>query len=75
MVVMSLKQVDGDGFLFETTTDTLNDVVIKSLVDIHNCRIQSRFVIDAVRRLVSYGPMKKPNDNGFEEVSLDMMIL
>ena len=71
MVVISLKQVNDDGFLFETTTDTPNDVLIKALVDIHNHRIQSRFVIDAVRGLASYGPMKNPNDNGLEEVSLD----
>jgi hypothetical protein len=69
MVVISLKLSDGDGFLFETTTSTPNNDLIKSLVDIHNGRLQSSVVIDSVRGLASYGPMKQPSETGIDEVA------
>lgn len=69
MVVISLKLSDGDGFLFETTTNTPNNDLIQSLVDIHNGRLQSWIVIDSVRGLASYGPMKKPSDSGIDEIT------
>ena len=63
MVVISIKQSNGEGFLYETTTDTLNDDLIESLVNIHNARLQAQFIADAVRGLAAYGPMKNPEDN------------
>ena len=63
MVVISMKQANGEGFLFETTTSTLNDNLIESLVNVHNARLQARFVADAVRGLAAYGPMRDPKDN------------
>lgn len=64
MVVVSVKQTDGDGFLFETTTDTKNEHLIESLVRIHNGRLRAAVIVDAVRGLASYGPMKQPSEIG-----------
>mmetsp|Transcript_9601 Transcript_9601/g.21459 ORF Transcript_9601/g.21459 Transcript_9601/m.21459 type:complete len:280 (-) Transcript_9601:146-985(-) len=62
MVVFNVKESsDGDAFLYETTTDTLNDDLIASLVVIHNGRIQARVVADAIRGLAADGPMEKPS--------------
>lgn len=63
MVVISLKgsSGDGDGFLFETTTDTPNDELISSLVELQNLRFRSKVIVDSVRGLAQYGPMKKNN--------------
>lgn len=54
MVVISIKYKDGDGFMFETTTDTLNDDLIKSLVDIHNARLQATWVLESVPSLIQH---------------------
>jgi len=68
MVVISLKQPDGDGFMFETTTDTKIDDLIVSLVNIHNSRLQSTVIVDGVRGLASYGPMKESHAVGLDEI-------
>ncbi len=75
MVVISIKSIGGggDGFLFETTTDTLNDVLIENLVSVHNDRLRSKVIVDSVRGLVKYGIMKDPNSNGHQVCSLIMM--
>lgn len=51
MVVISVKQQDGECFLFETTTNTLNDHVIDSLVEIYNARIKARIIIETIKKL------------------------
>lgn len=63
MVVISIKRsgADGDGFLYETTTDTSNEQLIESLVTMQNLRLRSKLIVDSVRGLVQYGPMKDPN--------------
>ena len=68
MVVISIKQSDGDGFLYETTTDTRNDDLIASLVEIHNERLRAKVIVDGVRGLATYGPMKEPGKEGIDEV-------
>ena len=68
MVVLSIKYPEGDGFIFETTTETSNDDLIASLVAIHNGRLRARTVIDSVRSLALYGPLKKPDDVGNDYV-------
>mmetsp|Transcript_25718 Transcript_25718/g.52659 ORF Transcript_25718/g.52659 Transcript_25718/m.52659 type:complete len:285 (-) Transcript_25718:93-947(-) len=68
MVVISIKNADGDGFLFETTTSTRNDDLIASLVEVQNGRLRARVAIDAVRGLAKHGPMKKPEEAGLDEV-------
>ena len=64
MVVISVKGADGDGFLYETTTKTSNQDLIESLVEIQNLRLRSRVIVDSVRGLAQYGPMKVKEDNG-----------
>ena len=61
MVVINIKDPSGDGFLFETTTDTPNDVLIQKLVDMHNNRLRSLVIVDSARGLAKYGIMKNPN--------------
>ena len=58
MVVISIKSNDGngDGFLFETTTDATNDDLISSLVELQNLRLRSRVIVDSVRGLAEHGP-------------------
>lgn len=68
MVVISVKETDGDGFLFETTTDTKNDDLILSLVNVNNLRLRSAVIVDAVRALASYGPMKESPVVGLDEI-------
>lgn len=70
MVVISVKGSDGDGFLYETTTDTLNDNLIESLVEIHNERLRAKVIANNVRGLALYGPMKEPTKVGIDEVRL-----
>jgi hypothetical protein len=70
MVVISLKgnSGDGDGFLFETTTDTPNDELITSLVELQNLRLRSRVIVDSIRGLAQYGPMKNEDCVSCDEV-------
>uniref|UniRef100_A0A7S4N8L1 Uncharacterized protein n=1 Tax=Odontella aurita TaxID=265563 RepID=A0A7S4N8L1_9STRA len=68
MVVISVKDADGGGFLYETTTGTRNDDLIASLVAIQNGRLRARVVVDAVRGLCAHGPMKKPEEAGSDEL-------
>ena len=62
MVVFNVKEEGDSAFLFETTNNTQNCHVIASLVAVHNGRIRARIVADAVRSLVSDGPMEEPPD-------------
>ena len=74
MVLISLKstlpraQSSNDGFLYETLSSTKVDDLIDSLVEIHNARLRSCLIIDAVRGLATYGVMKRPEDAGTDEV-------
>jgi len=65
MVLISLKLTD-DGFLFETTASAKVDDLIESVVEIHNARLRSRLVSDAVRGLAMHGVMKE--NAGSDEV-------
>eukprot|EP00557_Chaetoceros_sp_GSL56_P002808 CAMPEP_0176502750 /NCGR_PEP_ID=MMETSP0200_2-20121128/14938_1 /TAXON_ID=947934 /ORGANISM="Chaetoceros sp., Strain GSL56" /LENGTH=295 /DNA_ID=CAMNT_0017901879 /DNA_START=106 /DNA_END=993 /DNA_ORIENTATION=+ len=58
MVVIHVKGSDGDGFLFETTTDTKNEDLIQSLVNLQNLRSRAKVIVDSVRGLAQYGMMK-----------------
>lgn len=68
MVVISIKQADGDGFLFETTTDTLNQDLIRTIVDVHNGRLRAQVVVDSVRGLAEYGVQKEQSLIGNDEL-------
>jgi hypothetical protein len=63
MVVIHVKRSDGDAFLFETTTDTKNDELIESLVQLQNLRLRSKVIVDSVRGLAQYGMMKDPKNS------------
>jgi hypothetical protein len=78
MVLINLKSslptgpiTANDSFLYETTVATPNDELIASLVDIHNARVRSNLLVDGVRGLAAYGVMKKPEEVGTDEVSVD----
>jgi hypothetical protein len=61
MVVIHVKGSDGDAFLFETTTDTKNEELIHSLVELQNLRLRCKVIVDSVRGLAQYGMMKDPS--------------
>lgn len=63
-----------DSFLFETTTSTKIDDLIESVVDIHNARLRSRLIVDAVSGLAMYGVMKKPEEVGTDEVGASSVL-
>ena len=52
---------NNDGFLYETTTSTKVDDLINSLVEVHNARLCSCLVAEAVKGLAMYGVMKQPS--------------
>lgn len=56
-----MKGSDGDAFLFETTTDTKNEELIHSLVELQNLRLRCKVIVDSVRGLAQYGMMKDPS--------------
>lgn len=73
MVLINLKSTLGadsnnDGFLFETKSSTKVDDLIQSLVDIHNARQRSFLIINSVKDLAIYGPMKNPEPIGTDKV-------
>lgn len=69
MVVFQIKKGDKETFLYETTTATSNDVVIRELVAIWNMRLRIAQLCGAMRELGQYGPMKKPDSAGLDEVA------
>jgi hypothetical protein len=68
MVVISLKKPDGEGFLFETTTDTTNDALIKSLCTVWNGRLRVRILAASIRELGKHGVMKKIDEQGLDDI-------
>ncbi|KAL7448764.1 hypothetical protein ACHAWC_000905 [Mediolabrus comicus] len=73
MVLIHLKSAlsssnDGnDEFLFETKSSTKVDDLIESVVSINNARLRSSLIVDTVRGLATYGPMKPPNSTTAEQ--------
>jgi hypothetical protein len=53
MVVVHLKDREGDEFLYETTVDVKIDDLIEQLVSIHNLRIQAKYLVDRAREYYS----------------------
>ncbi|GMI46687.1 hypothetical protein TrCOL_g1635 [Triparma columacea] len=68
MVILSIKKNDGDGFLYETTTASTNDDLISELCEIWNARLRVRILAPGLRELGKYGPMKKVEEQGLDEV-------
>lgn len=75
MVVCHCKSGQGekaDGFLFESTAQATNEVLIKDLVEVWNLRIRVKMLANSVRQLAEFGPMKPPNQQGLDEVEDDL---
>lgn len=68
MVLFNVKKGEKESFLYETTTTTSNDVVVRELVDIWNMRLRIGQLCGAIREMGQYGPMKKPDAAGLDEV-------
>jgi hypothetical protein len=68
MVIISVKNNNGDGFLFETTTSTSNVDLITGLCAVHNARLRIRILAPSLRELGKYGVMKKAEDQGLDAV-------
>jgi hypothetical protein len=69
MVLFHVKKGDKESFLYETTCDTSNDVVIREIVEIWNMRLRLGQLCGALREMGQYGPMKKPDSAGLDEVA------
>jgi hypothetical protein len=77
MVLINLKTTLGSGssddnssndeFLYETKLSTKVDDLIESLVNIHNARVRSRFIITTVKELATYGVTTRRIDDGGDE--------
>mmetsp|Transcript_11714 Transcript_11714/g.21761 ORF Transcript_11714/g.21761 Transcript_11714/m.21761 type:complete len:285 (+) Transcript_11714:50-904(+) len=69
MVLFQIKKGDKDTYLYETTADTSNDVVVRELAEIWNLRLRIGQLCGAIREMAQYGPMKKPDAAGLDEVA------
>ena len=78
MVLINLKTTLGssgssddnnsnDGFLYETKLSTKVDDLIESLVNIHNARVRSHFIITTVKGLAMYGVARRIDEDGDED--------
>jgi len=68
MVLFQVKRGEKETFLYETTTVTSNDAVIRELVEIWNLRLRLSQLCGSLRELGQYGPMKKPDKAGLDEI-------
>lgn len=72
MVVISIKTGNGeDGFLYETTTDSSCDTMIRDLTEVWNLRVRLRQLCGALRDLGDHGPMKPPDKAGLDSIDED----
>ena len=78
MVLINLKTTLGssgssddnnsnDEFLYETKLSTKVDDLIESLVNIHNARVRSHFIITTVKGLAMYGVARRIDDGGDDD--------
>lgn len=72
MVVIHVKQAADCSFLFETTTDQSNDVLIRALVEVCNKRAQIAALIGSVRALAAHGPAKTADEQGSDALREQM---
>ena len=64
MVVCHVKAGQGekaDGFLFESTVKATNAELIAEVVEVWNLRVRVKMLVNSIRQLAEYGPMKPPN--------------
>lgn len=69
MVVIHIKNSETDTFLYETTTATKNDDLIRDIVNVWNMRIRLAQLVGGLRELAKYGPMKQPDKAGLDEIN------
>lgn len=68
MVVFLIKNSDEDQFLFESTIEESNDVLIRQLVHIWNTRLQIKRLSQAATALQHHGPAKPAKEHGIDEI-------
>lgn len=68
MVFIHLKQSDKNQFIFETTTKSTNDALIRKLAKIFNMRIMLGRLCEACGQLAQYGPEKLEGDKGLDSI-------
>ena len=56
--------------MYETSCDTQNDVIVRDIVCIWNLRVILAQLVGGIRTLAMYGPMKQPDKDGLDEVSV-----
>lgn len=68
MVVIHIKDREGDEFLYETTVDIKIDDLIEQLVSIHNLRIQAKYMVEKAREIFLQSGKEAKKDDVNEEV-------
>jgi len=67
--VIQVKHGESEGFLYETTCDTSNDVLVRELVEVWNTRLRLWQLAEGVRSLAKHGPMKKADKQGIDSIA------
>lgn len=68
MVVIQVKNSEHDTFLYETSSTSVGDQVVREIVQIWNLRVRLSQLSGAVRELAKYGPMKPQDKIGIDEI-------
>ncbi len=68
MVVIHIKDRDGDEFLYETTVYIKIDDLIEQLFSIHNARIQAKVLVEQAREIFLQSGKEAKKDYVNEEV-------
>ncbi len=68
MVVIQIKNSEQDTFIYETTCDTPNDVLVRDMVKVWNLRIRLSQLAGGLRELAAYGIMKHPDKAGIDDI-------
>jgi hypothetical protein len=69
MVVIQVKVSDNEAFLYETTCDTPNDVLVREVTQVWNMRLRLGQLTGGLREMAKYGPMKEPSKAGLDEIA------
>ena len=68
MVLVVIKHSEQDQFMVETTAATSNDELIRTAVKIHNMRLKTAMLADAIKALAEHGPARSEAERGLDEV-------
>lgn len=71
MVAIQIKTSEHDSFLYECTSDSKNDYVVREIVKIWNLRVRLMQLIGSITELALHGPAKHPDKAGIDKIQED----